>query len=465
MDLGSRLCFVHLQVQFPTLTLDAAIDCITKGKGLGPQKQRALTLDMEFKPSLALYVWQSFTKTPYALSAARYKDVANVWAIAAQVCSTQGCIATSMANSSRFLPDILDLDPVQTLSADRLLYQNPSESPQPFVMPQVEPVAQNLLLFAQLLAAIAAERSSMLATMTAAPSSTSEGKDLRSAIAIMLQGLTDGSCCTPVLLTDTADASQPLSKASQLVIMLRSTVLITKLVSLTYNVKAELLGHAEGPGPPISTPPISMQTLWYSMAAMTRSLLDTSLAESGAVGVRTLPASARAVLSLQPANEEEQRLCTVLIEHVVVTLRQCLKGPHAKMQSKHQKVACLQLWEVLLPIMDLGRVGPETKRLGNNCWVSVTQYFSLPPCFVLCCCTYTCCFTWQLLFSTALERQLAMSSMNHHHSDSPGRTQIGRQPGKPQSCLQRLLLLQVLCRWCYLSWIMKEKKPKLPASS
>ena len=204
--LGIYLCSVHMQVQFPTLTMDAAIDRIQTGKGPGPQKQRVLTLDMEFTPSLALYIWQSFRKAPYAWGADWYQDVASVWAIAAQVCSTQGFIATSMASSSRFLPDILNLDPVMTFSADRLLYQNPSESSHPFVMPQVEPVTQNLLLFAQLLTAVAAERNSMLIDMTAPPSSISERGDLRSAIAIMLQGLTDVSCCTPFLLTDTADA-------------------------------------------------------------------------------------------------------------------------------------------------------------------------------------------------------------------------------------------------------------------
>ena len=367
MYLGSRLCSLHAQVQFQTLTLDAAIDCIKTGKGLGPHKQQLLTLEVEFTPSLALYLWQSFTKAPYAWGAARYKDVANVWAIAAQVCSTQGCIATSMANSSRFLPDILDLDPVRTFSADRLLYQNPSESPQPFVMPQVEPVTQSLLLFAQLLTAIAAEGNSMLATMTSPPKSTSEDAHLRPAIASMLQTLTDVNCCTPVPLTDSADAPKPLSKPSQLVIMLRSTVLILKLATLTYNVRPDLPGHTDGPGPPFSVLSISMQTLWYSMAAVTRSLFTISVDELGPVGVCTLSATARGVCSLRPTNKEEQTLCPVLIEHLLLTLRQCLKGRYAKVPSvqKLQKVACLLLWEVLLPIMHPDQLGPEIKRLGT----------------------------------------------------------------------------------------------------
>lgn len=361
VDLQFTLCSMHTQVKFPTLTLDAAIDRLQTGKGLKPQEQRVLTLDMEFTPSLALYVWQSFRKAPYA----RHKHVANIWAIAAQVCSTQGCIATSTASSSRFLPDILNVDPLQTFSAETLLYQNPSESPQPFVMPQVEPWTQNLLLFAQLLTAIAAERNSLLATMTAPPSSTSEDAHLRPAIASMLQTLTDVNCYTPVPLTDSADAPEPLSEPSQLVVMLRRAVLILKLATLTYNVKADLLGHDEGT--PISVLSISMQTLWYSMAAVTRSLLTISVAELGAVDVCTPSANARGVLSLRPADKEVQTLCTVLIEHLLLTLRQCLKGPHAKVLSvsKVQKVACLVSWEVLLPIMHPDQLGPQTKRLGK----------------------------------------------------------------------------------------------------
>ena len=330
---GIYLCSVHTQVQFPTLTMDAAVKRIQTGKGLGPQKQRVLTLDMEFTPSLALYIWQSFRKAPDAWGADWYKDVANVWAIAAQVCSTQGCIATSMANSSRFLPDILNLDPVQTCSADSLLYQNPSESSQPCVMPQVEPVTQNLLLFAQLLTAVAAEGNSMLANMTAPSNSTSQGEHLRSAIATMLQGLTDGSCCTPVLLTDTADAPQPLSKPSKLVIMLRSAVLITKLATLTYNVKADLVGYKLKPGPPISELHISLQTLWYSTAAVARSLVHDSSTKSDAVGVSTLQGNAKVEVNIQLVSEEAQALCNILIQHLVSTLRQYLKGPHAKVLS------------------------------------------------------------------------------------------------------------------------------------
>ena len=229
------------------MPIDAAIDRLHTGKGSVAGNQQVLTLDVEFTPSLALYIWQSFRKVPYAWGAVQYEKVANLWGIAAMVCSTQGCIATSMANSSQFLPDLLKLDPVQMFSVDRLLYQSPSQSSQPFVMPQVEPVTQNLLLFALLLTAAAAEGNSMLVTETVPPNFTSKGEPLHSAIASMLQGLTDGSCCTPVLLTDSADAPEPLSTPSQLVIMLRSAVLISKLATLTYDVNADAYDGPRGP--------------------------------------------------------------------------------------------------------------------------------------------------------------------------------------------------------------------------
>ena len=141
--------------------------------------------------------------------------------------------------------------------------------------------------------------------------------------------------------------------------MLRSAVLISKLATLTYNVRPD--GH-DGLDTVL---PISVQTLWSSMAVVTQSLLDISSAESAAVGVRTPPDNASNVCSLQPVNKEEQTLCIALVEHLMMTLRQNLKGPHAKVLSMHQKLACLHLWEVLLTIMHPGRLGPEAKRLGN----------------------------------------------------------------------------------------------------
>ena len=255
--------------------------------------QHIPTLTIDFTPSLALYIWQSFRKGP--CGAVPHYNVENVWVIAAKVCSTQGCIAASMANSSTFLPALLALDPLQTFPVDRLLYQNPGDSPEPSRLPQVDPLAHNLLLFAQLLVTVAAECNSIFANITA----TQDGKLVRSAIASRLQQLTDVSCCTPVLLTDPTTkgvraAPQPSSKPSKRVILLRSAVLISKLATLTLNVKADSLGHDE---PGIS---ILVQTLWHSMAALAICILDTT--DESAAGVSTRSGNARALLRLALAN-------------------------------------------------------------------------------------------------------------------------------------------------------------------
>ena len=59
------------------------------------------------------------------------------------------------------------------------------------------------------------------------------------------------------------------------------------------------------------------------MAAVTENLLVTFPTKSDA-GASTLPGNARAVVSVQAAgtavNKEEQMLCVVLIEHLVMTL-------------------------------------------------------------------------------------------------------------------------------------------------
>ena len=168
--------------------------------------------------------------------------------IAAEVCSTQRCIAASMANNSTFLPALLAVNPLQTFPVDSLLHQNPSDSPEPSILPQAEPVVKSLLLLAQLMIAAAAERNSIFANIADSTDSTEGGLHLRSAIVRKLQQLTDLSCCTPVLLTDSTTqsqtcASQPLPKPSKRISILRSAVLMLKLATLTFNVKADACGH------------------------------------------------------------------------------------------------------------------------------------------------------------------------------------------------------------------------------
>ena len=92
--------------------------------------RQVLTLSVDFTPSLALYIWQSFRKGLWQAvqQCDRNADVEYVWMVAAGICSTQGCIATSMADSSAFLSALLALDPLQTFPCARLLssHQEPS---------------------------------------------------------------------------------------------------------------------------------------------------------------------------------------------------------------------------------------------------------------------------------------------------------------------------------------------------
>ena len=52
--------------------------------------------------------------------------MANLWMVAAKICSAQGFIAASMAKLA-FLTALLTVDPLQTLPGDSLLYQIPSD--------------------------------------------------------------------------------------------------------------------------------------------------------------------------------------------------------------------------------------------------------------------------------------------------------------------------------------------------
>ena len=165
----------------------------------------SLESSIDFTPSVALYIWQSFRKGLWQ-AVQTHTDVTDVWMVAAEVCSTQGCMATSVADSYAFLPALLAVDPLQTVPADKLLDTNPSDPSLVFTLPHVEPMGRALWLFAQLLAAVAAERNSIFANITAPTGSIEHKELLHYAIASKLQQLTDTSCCTSVLLTDLTSA-------------------------------------------------------------------------------------------------------------------------------------------------------------------------------------------------------------------------------------------------------------------
>ena len=313
--------------------------------------RRVLTLYIDFTPSLALYIWQSFRKGLWQ-AVQHPDDVLDLWMLAADISSTQGCIAISIANSSGFLPSLLIVDPLQTFKVDRLLYQNHDDSPEQFILPKVSSLSRSLLLFAQLLAVVAAQRSSILA----------QDQELRRCvIASKLQELTDVSCCTPIEPTDpfTPDqtgALQPLLKPSKHIALLRSAVLITKLAALTNHVKADVFGHVD------PEMPKSVQALWRIMSYLATSILESSLESTGA---DSSPESAN-----QEKEVEREELCAALCEHLVVTLRQSLKEPQAGMQ----RTARLSLLTVILTVMSPAVLGYMVKKLGKGCFVKPAEH-------------------------------------------------------------------------------------------
>ena len=78
-----------------------------------------------------------------------FADVKDIWVIAVEVCSTQGCIAASMANSSAFLPALLAVDPLHTDAVDRPLIEVFPSNPRAcaFTLPQVDPLVRTLCCF------------------------------------------------------------------------------------------------------------------------------------------------------------------------------------------------------------------------------------------------------------------------------------------------------------------------------
>lgn len=313
--------------------------------------RQVLALSIHFTPSLALYIWQSFRKGLWE-SVQEYADVTDVWVAAAEVCGTQGFIARSIVGSSAFLPALLAVEPLHTFQVDRLLRELFSSSPSdPFVLPQVQPLVRTLLLVAQLLATVAAERKAILASVMDPTDSTAGRHQLRSAIASRMFKLTDSSCCTPVLLPglttspDQTGAPQPLPKPSKCVTSLRGAVLISKLATLTFNVKADLLGHAEPPGMPVA-----VQSLWHVMSTLVARSLN-SLYESGSSDSESQAESSDSEaesndssISSWSADCEEHILCVHLCEHIVATLRLAVKEPEADFQT----VACLKLLSAVL---------------------------------------------------------------------------------------------------------------------
>ena len=299
--------------------------------------QPKVTLSMDFKISIAFYVWQSFRKGIWQTQR-QSTDVKHVWRIAAEVCSTQGCIAASTADSSAFLPALLLVDPLQTLVVDRAQQLKTTTLSNLYKLPQVEPPAQALLLFIQLLNVVAAECN----IVTASVASTAGADQLRSAIASKLQQLTNNSRCTLVpadlAAPDQAGAPQPMAEPSKRVLLLRSAVLLLKLATLTFNVKTNFL-------PPQQIflsdndfeMPRAVQTLWYLMTPLAVAIIATGIEPNDATTCH------------KDTDQEEETLTTALFEHLVLTLRQGVKDPIFRLMAElPHTVACVRLLAAVL---------------------------------------------------------------------------------------------------------------------
>ncbi len=89
--------------------------------GLQVSKDAALSvLSIKFEPSAALYIWQSFRKGLWQ-AVQQPEDVISLWQTAAAVSSSSGCIAAMLADEGA-LSVMMDADPLQVLSAHRLMY-------------------------------------------------------------------------------------------------------------------------------------------------------------------------------------------------------------------------------------------------------------------------------------------------------------------------------------------------------
>lgn len=263
---------------------------------------------------------------------------------AAEVCSSQGCIAANISQSATFLPALLALDPLQTFPVNTLLYMSSSESQDPFLLPQVEPLSRSMLLLAQLLTAVAADHRVIQSRHTQTTCAMAQ----RAAIASRLTQLTDISCCVPptdLIPKVQTSASQAASKPSKFVSILRSAVLVSKLATLTFNVKADLLGHAD------PEMPMAVQALWRTMGCIASNILE-AITESGGFGA----CSDREIL-------ESQALAALLCEHFVAILRQALKESRAAVQRD----GCLTLLSAALGVMSPAALRHEVKRLVKKC--------------------------------------------------------------------------------------------------
>ena len=167
----------------------------------------------------------------------------SLWQAAAEVSSSSGCIAAMLADEGA-LSVMMDADPLQVLSAHRLMYdpyQSGSIGAQE--LPDVAAPIKHLLLFAQLLAVLAAAHDQpacglMLTQMNPV--------DLRAVIQHQMEVLAAASNLQPLSITVSATQPQPGTQPEGIagpqpvtplparrIVLLRSALLFLKLASLT----------------------------------------------------------------------------------------------------------------------------------------------------------------------------------------------------------------------------------------
>lgn len=205
------------------------------------------------------------------------------------------------------------------------------------------------MLFAQLLAAVAVDRSSIFANSAAAADRRETEESLGIALASRLGQLTS----LPPVLTDLAPHDetglpQPLAPPSGRVILLRSLVLFLKLATLTFNVKADRFSGQKVD----SDMHPSVQALWHVTFFTAADFLD-QITDVKPDGTRT---------AVDNGNREEQTLCVVLCEHAAATLRQALKEPGVG----RPRQACLQLLTAVLAGMPPDLLRQQIKQLGMS---------------------------------------------------------------------------------------------------
>lgn len=328
----------------------------------------AFRLDIAFTPSLAFYIWQSLRKGFWPIPDPVPARLQQVWELAGEVCSTEGVIAASLANTAA-LSALSAADPLQTLSVDRLLYCQHGLGPREglCVLPSASWPTRQLLLFAQLLALVAAKRDSMVASLPMPRSYEEEQNALESIIAGKLQCLTDASSVQPGLPSrlqlqtqDETDVqadqhgdpqtqaqthsqrSGPVSGNS--ITLLRSAFRFAKLAALTSNVKADLIGHDDPQMPP------AVVALWRLL-----SLLSDRIREVSSI-MRESPD-----IASQP-NEEEQSLCLALCRLLLGVLRQCMKQPKAGIY----KVSCFDMLGAILSAYQSEQLMADMQKAGEQ---------------------------------------------------------------------------------------------------